>query len=181
MLISINASPYQLGKRRVSARDVPRHGAPARVPTIAVNQVGGNDQVVFDGSSFAMDAEGNVIASAASFREDLVVVDTVTGEGDAHADLADECEAVYEALVLGTRDYMRKCGFRQVLIGLSGGIDSSLTAVIAVDAVGRENVRGVAHARAVILRTTACATLVPWRSGLAFAAIRFRSRRLTKR
>ena len=67
-----------------------------------------------------------------------------TGEGDKHANLADECEAVYEALVLGTRDYIRKCGFARVLIGLSGGIDSSLTAVIAVDAVGRENVRGVA-------------------------------------
>jgi NAD+ synthase (glutamine-hydrolysing) len=85
-----------------------------------------------------------VIASAASFTEDLVIVDTETGVGDQHASLPDECEAVYAALVLGTRDYIRKCGFKQVLIGLSGGIDSSLTAVIAVDAVGRENVRGVA-------------------------------------
>jgi NAD+ synthase/NAD+ synthase (glutamine-hydrolysing) len=91
-----------------------------------------------------MDAGGNVIASAASFSEDLAIVDTATGQGDKHANLPDECEAVYEALVLGTRDYIRKCGFARVLIGLSGGIDSSLTAVIAVDAVGRENVRGVA-------------------------------------
>jgi NAD+ synthase/NAD+ synthase (glutamine-hydrolysing) len=110
---------------------------------VYVNQVGGNDQLVFDGSSFAMDAEGRVIAAAASFAEDLVLVDTATGAGDIRENLADEHEAVYEALVLGTRDYIRKCGFSSVLIGLSGGIDSSLTAVLAADAVGRENVVGV--------------------------------------
>jgi NAD+ synthase (glutamine-hydrolysing) len=109
-----------------------------------VNQIGGNDQVVFDGSSFAMDAEGNVIAQAASFAEDLVLVDFAAGSGDRRGNIPDPCEAVYEALVTGTRDYLRKCGFRRVLIGLSGGIDSSLTAAIAVEAVGRENVRGVA-------------------------------------
>ena len=84
-----------------------------------------------------------MIASAASFAEDLVLVDIDSGSGDLHENLSDECEAVYEALVLGTRDYIRKCGFRKVLIGLSGGIDSSLTAAIAVDAVGAENVTGV--------------------------------------
>lgn len=144
MIVSINGSPFQLGKRELREEMframVRRHNAPA----IVVNQVGGNDQIVFDGTSFAMDAGGNVIASAASFREDLVMVDLETGEGDQHANLHDECEAVYEALVLGTRDYIRKCGFGRVLIGLSGGIDSSLTAAVAVDAVGRENVRGVA-------------------------------------
>jgi NAD+ synthase (glutamine-hydrolysing) len=144
MIVSINASPFHLGKRELRQEMframVRRHN----VPAIVVNQTGGNDQIVFDGTSFAMDAEGNVIASAASFREDLVVLDTATGEGDQHADFTDECDAVYEALVVGTRDYIRKCGFQSVLIGLSGGIDSSLTAVVAVDAVGRENVRGVA-------------------------------------
>ncbi len=144
LLVSINASPFFLGKRELRTEMfraiVRRH----KVPAIVVNQVGGNDQIVFDGTSFAMDAEGNVIASAASFTEDLVIVDTVTGAGDQHATFPGDCEAVYEALVLGTRDYIRKCGFDSVLIGLSGGIDSSLTAVIAVDAVGRENVRGVA-------------------------------------
>src|SRR5579862_8730936 len=143
-IVSINGSPFQFGKRELREEMframVRRHDAPA----IVVNQVGGNDQIVFDGTSFAMDARGNVIASAASFREDLVIADIETGEGDRHANLRDECEAVYEALVIGTRDYIRKCGFERVLIGLSGGIDSSLTAVIAVDAVGRENVRGVA-------------------------------------
>jgi NAD+ synthase (glutamine-hydrolysing) len=144
MLVSINASPFHLGKRELRTEMfraiVRRH----KVPAIVVNQVGGNDQIVFDGTSFAMDAEGNVIASASSFTEDLVIVDTITGAGDQHATFPGDCEAVYEALVLGTRDYIRKCGFGSVLIGLSGGIDSSLTAVIAVDAVGRENVRGVA-------------------------------------
>jgi NAD+ synthase (glutamine-hydrolysing) len=101
--------------------------------------------VVFDGSSFVMDADGEVIAAAASFREDLVIADLeVPATAPAETLQGDEDEAVYDALVLGTRDYIRKCGFQRVLIGLSGGIDSSLTAVIAVDAVGRENVRGVA-------------------------------------
>jgi NAD+ synthase/NAD+ synthase (glutamine-hydrolysing) len=127
-------------RREIFAATARRHG----LPLVYVNQVGGNDQLVFDGSSFAMDKDARVIASAASFAEDLVFVDTMSGEGDLHENLADEQEAVYEALVLGTRDYIRKCGFRKVLLGLSGGIDSSLTAVIAADAVGPENVIGVA-------------------------------------
>jgi NAD+ synthase (glutamine-hydrolysing) len=143
ILICINASPYHMGKRelrrgiyRAAAR---RYGK----PVIYVNQVGGNDQLVFDGSSFAMNASGELIAGARSFEEDLVVADVDTSVGDHHEDFADECEAVYQALVLGTRDYIRKCGFKRVLIGLSGGIDSSLTAAIAVEAVGKENVTGV--------------------------------------
>jgi NAD+ synthase/NAD+ synthase (glutamine-hydrolysing) len=143
MLLSINASPYYFGKRELRAgmfRAIARHH---RVPVVMVNQVGGNDQILFDGSSFAMDADGNVIASCASFREDLVMVETDARRGDLHADFPDESEAAYEALVMGTRDYIRKCGFRSVLIALSGGIDSALTAAIAVEAVGRENVRGV--------------------------------------
>jgi NAD+ synthase/NAD+ synthase (glutamine-hydrolysing) len=143
ILIVPNASPWNMHKRALRhdmwAAAARRHG----VPVIAVNQVGGNDSLVFDGSSIAMNAAGEVIASATSFSEDLVLVDTNTGQGDLHANFSDECEAVYEALVLGTRDYIRKCGFSCVLIGLSGGIDSSLTAAIAVEAVGRENVIGV--------------------------------------
>lgn len=143
LLISINASPYHMGKRalrrEVFAATARRHG----LPVVYVNQVGGNDQLVFDGSSFAMDAGGRVATSAASFSEDLVLFDTESGAGDQHENLGDECEAVYEALVLGTRDYIRKCGFTRVLIGLSGGIDSSLTAALAVDALGAENVVGV--------------------------------------
>jgi NAD+ synthase/NAD+ synthase (glutamine-hydrolysing) len=144
LLISINASPYHMGKRQlrreIFANTARRYG----IPVLYVNQVGGNDSLVFDGSSFALDAEGRLIGSCASFQEDLVLVDTDAGRGEHHENLPEECEAVYEALVLGTRDYLRKCGFRQVLLGLSGGIDSSLTAVIAVDAVGQQNVVGVA-------------------------------------
>ncbi len=144
MLITINASPYHMGKRaqrrEIFAATARRHG----LPLVYVNQVGGNDQLVFDGSSFAMNAEGNVTASAVSFAEDLVILDTETGAGDLRENFPDECEAVYEALALGTRDYIRKCGFSRVLIGLSGGMDSSLVAAIAVDALGRENVIGIA-------------------------------------
>ena len=144
VLISINASPFSLGKQKLREemfRSIVHHH---HVPAIVVNQVGGNDQLVFDGGSFAMDRDGNVIAQAASFREDLILVELETGVGDKRQVPAGECDAVYEALVLGTRDYVRKCGFEKVLIGLSGGIDSALTAVIAVDALGKENVRGIA-------------------------------------
>src|SRR6202011_3273020 len=140
LLISINASPYHMGKR------AQRHeifAATARrflIPIVYVNQVGGNDQLVFDGASFAIAPDGRLIASAASFEEDLVFFDTDTLVGDRHDNYSDECEAVYQALVVGTRDYIHKCGFKRVIIGLSGGIDSSLTAAIAVDAVGQGNV-----------------------------------------
>lgn len=144
ILISINASPYHMGKRALRREIFSATARRHKIPVLYVNQVGGNDSLVFDGSSFAMDASGEVVASAASFSEDLVYFDTLTGDGDQHQNLSEECEAVYRALVLGTRDYIRKCGFRRVLIGLSGGIDSSLTAVIAADAVGPENVVGVA-------------------------------------
>ena len=143
VLISINASPYNRGKRelrrQIFANTARRHG----VPVVYVNQVGGNDQLVFDGSSFAMDPTGKVTAQAASFAEDLVIADINTNRGDLRATYPDEAEATYQALVLGTRDYIRKCGFSKVVIGLSGGIDSSLVACIAVEALGRENVTGI--------------------------------------
>jgi len=144
MLICINASPYSMGKRDVRRRIYSSVAKRYGKPVLYVNQVGGNDQLVFDGSSFAMNAAGEVIASARSFAEDLILVDLGANTGDRREDFADEPEAVYQALVLGTRDYMRKCGFSKVLIGLSGGIDSSITAAIAVEAIGKENVMGVA-------------------------------------
>lgn len=144
MLLCINASPFSMGKRAVRRRIYSAVAKRYNRPVLYVNQVGGNDQLVFDGSSFAMNAQGEVIASARSFAEDLILVDLDAATGDQHEDFADENEAVYQALVLGTRDYIRKCGFSRVLIGLSGGIDSSLTAAIAVEAIGRENVMGVA-------------------------------------
>jgi NAD+ synthase/NAD+ synthase (glutamine-hydrolysing) len=143
ILISINASPYHMGKRTQRAEIFAATARHFRVPIVYVNQVGGNDQLLFDGTSFAMNAEGEVIASAASFEEDLVIVDSGTLTGERHDNYPDECDAVYQALAMGTRDYIRKCGFERVIIGLSGGIDSALTAAIAVDAVGKENVIGV--------------------------------------
>jgi NAD+ synthase/NAD+ synthase (glutamine-hydrolysing) len=144
VLVSINASPYHMGKRAQRREIFSAAARRHKVPFVYVNLVGGNDQLVFDGTSFVMDAEGREIALAKSFGEDLVFADLETGAGGRQATFADECEAAYEALVLGTRDYLRKCGFKKVLIGLSGGIDSSLTACIAVNAVSRENVIGIA-------------------------------------
>jgi NAD+ synthase (glutamine-hydrolysing) len=146
MLISINASPYHMGKRSLRREIFATTARARKIPVVYVNQVGGNDHLVFDGTSFALNAQGEPIAEAPSFREDIVIVDLnkAPSASALHANLADEEEAVYEALVLGTRDYIRKCGFHSVLIGLSGGIDSSLTAAVAVDAVGKENVLGVA-------------------------------------
>ncbi|HYL92957.1 MAG TPA: NAD+ synthase, partial [Alphaproteobacteria bacterium] len=115
-----------------------------KVPIIFVNQVGGNDSLVFDGSSLVILPDGRIGAQAKSFDEDLVFFDTETGHGDIHPQIEGEEGSAYAALVLGTRDYVRKCGFQKVTVGLSGGIDSALTAAIAVDALGSENVTGVA-------------------------------------
>jgi NAD+ synthase/NAD+ synthase (glutamine-hydrolysing) len=147
-LLSINASPYEMGKRALRRKHFAAVAQEYAMPCVYVNSVGGNDHLVFDGSSFAMDARGQVIAEAPSFSEALVMVDLAAGEGERRGSHGngkdgDELEAVYEALVLGTRDYVRKCGFSRVLIGLSGGIDSSLVAAIAVEALGRENVMGI--------------------------------------
>src|SRR5581483_837206 len=109
-----------------------------------VNQVGGNDSLVFDGSSLVLGPDGNVIAQAKSFEEDLIFFDSETLRGDMRQRDESEEGSAYAALVLGTRDYVGKCGFKQVVLGLSGGIDSALTACIAVDALGAKNVMGVA-------------------------------------
>jgi NAD+ synthase/NAD+ synthase (glutamine-hydrolysing) len=108
-----------------------------------VNQVGGNDSLVFDGSSRVIAPDGRVVAQGKSFEEDLIYFDSGKLTGDMHPQIVGEEASAYEALVLGTRDYVRKCGFQRAIIGLSGGIDSALTASIAADALGPENVIGV--------------------------------------
>ena len=143
VLLNISASPYFIGKRAFRLEMLRAFARRYRMPVLFVNQVGGNDSLVFDGSSVVLDAEGNVRAQAASFEEDLITFDMATGQGDIHAQVEEPEEAVYRALVLGTRDYVQKCGFQSVLVGLSGGIDSSLTVAIAVEALGKENVLGV--------------------------------------
>lgn len=143
LLINIASSPYHMTKRGFR-EDMLRSAVDRlRVPAVMVNQVGGNDQLLFDGSSFALDSHGHTAARALSFQSDLVFFDTDTGEGDLHDSPPGELEAVYDALVMGLRDYVRKCGFGHVVLGLSGGIDSALTTALAVDALGKENVTGL--------------------------------------
>ena len=142
-VLNISASPFWAGKREFRRELLATIARNDRVPVAFVNQVGGNDSLVFDGSSLVFDREGNVIAQGKSFEEDLIIFDSDSLTGDMHPQLEGEEASIYAALVLGTRDYIRKCGFRQAIIGLSGGIDSALTAAIAVDAIGAENVIGV--------------------------------------
>ncbi len=140
LIVSINASPWNVGKRAQRHAIFEAITRRFNLPVAYVHMVGGNDQLVFDGSSFCITREGVLAARAKSFTEDLICFDTVSGRGDNHDSGLTVDEAAYEALVLGTRDYVRKCGFRTVLLGLSGGIDSALVAAIAV---GKENVTGI--------------------------------------
>ena len=142
-VLNISASPFWAGKRELRRDMLATIAKNDHVPVVFVNQVGGNDSLVFDGSSMAFDRKGKVIAQGKSFEEDLVLFDSDDLTGEMHEQIEGDDPSVYAALVLGTRDYVYKCGFKQVIIGLSGGIDSALTAVIAADAIGPENVVGV--------------------------------------
>lgn len=149
LLVNISASPYHVGRRGFRLAMFKAMAARHHVPVALVNQVGGNDQLIFDGSSFAVDGSGTLRARALSFAEDVVCWepgsareapdDTWSGES-----AGGDTDAVYDALVLGTRDYVRKCGFSKAIVGMSGGIDSALTTVIASEALGASNVTGVA-------------------------------------
>ena len=142
-VLNISASPFWIGKRELRRDMLASIARQHKVPVVLVNQVGGNDSLVFDGSSLVLNREGLVIAQGRSFEEDLVYFDSQTLTGEKHEQITGVEASVYSALVLGTRDYMHKCGFEKAIIGLSGGIDSALTAVIAADAVGPQNVIGV--------------------------------------
>ncbi len=144
--INLSSSPFWHGKQAIRRQMLAAIARRDGIPVLMCNQVGGNDSLIFDGSSLALNPRGELIAQAASFSEDLVVFNPFTASplnpASAPPD-ADETAAAYRALVLGTRDYVRKCGFRKVLVGLSGGIDSALVAAIAKDALGPENVIGI--------------------------------------
>jgi NAD+ synthase (glutamine-hydrolysing) len=142
-ILNISASPFWVGKQELRRNMLATTARRHKLPVLMVNQVGGNDGLIFDGSSLAFNPAGDVIVRGKSFEEDLIYVDSDQLTGDVRDQLPGEEATVYAALVLGTRDYVRKCGFGQVLVGLSGGIDSALTAAIAVDAIGKENVIGV--------------------------------------
>ena len=142
LLLNLSASPFEAGKparRRAMLAGIARE---LGVPLVYANLVGGNDQLVFDGHSLALDRDGSIAAQLPGFREDiaLVAIPSVTPTNIAPDD---DVRDVHEALVLGLRDYLGKCGFKQVVIGLSGGIDSAVTAALAVAALGKENVLGV--------------------------------------
>jgi NAD+ synthetase len=143
VLLNISASPYTIDKRGFRLDMLRALARQHHVPVVYVNQVGGNDSLVFDGSSVAIAPDGTIVARAHSFQDDLVLFDTETLAGDIRHETSDELEAAYKALVCGTRDYVRKCGFSKVVVGLSGGVDSALVVAVAVDAVGAENVLGV--------------------------------------
>ncbi|HVV01281.1 MAG TPA: NAD+ synthase, partial [Verrucomicrobiae bacterium] len=142
IIFNVSASPWSLGKIEVRRDMLSRLAAKSKCALFYCNLVGGNDELVFDGASLALNERGEMLAEGKAFEEDFFVVDLATARPIAVAHPPDE-ERIYRALVLGLRDYVHKCGFKSALLGLSGGIDSALTAVIAVDALGRENVRGV--------------------------------------
>jgi NAD+ synthetase len=142
--INLSSSPFWHGKRAIRREMLAAIARRDAIPVLMCNQVGGDDSLIFDGSSLALNARGEPIAQAASFAEDLVVVDPFAPDAPAiAAEEENETAAAYHALVLGTRDYVRKCGFKKALVGLSGGIDSALVAAIAKDALGAENVLGI--------------------------------------
>ena len=140
--INLSSSPFWHAKRGIRREMLAAIARRDGIPVLLCNQVGGNDSLIFDGSSLAFNARGELIAQAASFEEDLVLVDPFEAEPIEIAP-GDDTEAAYQALVLGTRDYVRKCGFKKALIGLSGGIDSALVACVAKDALGAENVLAI--------------------------------------
>ena len=156
IIINISASPFTIGKQDERLKMLTSHAKKYNVPIVFVNQIGGNDDLVFDGNSLVINKKGVIVDRALSFEEDLLMVEfkgpdisagdskpgsvgkrTQAGAGE------DEIESVFKALVLGTRDYVRKCGFKKAVIGLSGGIDSAVTAVIAARALGKGKVLGV--------------------------------------
>ncbi len=143
VLINISASPYSKGKEQVRHRLISRHAQRHGLPFVYANQVGGNDELIFDGRSFVFDAQGQPLAVLPSFAESVTTVDLATARPVPYAPQP-EIASVHDALVLGVRDYLRKCGFSRAIIGLSGGIDSAVTACLATAALGPDNVRALA-------------------------------------
>jgi len=142
VLINLSASPFGIGKDEIRHELFSGHARKHGVPVVLVNQVGGNDELVFDGNSMCVSREGQLLVHMPAFEEAVSVVDTIQREAIPFVP-GDAVASVYEALVLGLRDYVNKCGFESVTLGLSGGIDSALVCAVAADALGAENVVGV--------------------------------------
>jgi len=144
-VINISASPFQRHKEQTRKAIFAEICRTYQVPFLYANQVGGQDSLLFDGRSHALDRGGKTVCQAAGCSEDLVVLDSGDWRGEMHAPAeVEELASIHDGLVMGVRDYVRKCGFAAVVLGLSGGIDSALTAAIAVAALGPDNVLGVA-------------------------------------
>jgi NAD+ synthase (glutamine-hydrolysing) len=154
IILTINSSPYNIGKIKERERIIQKNARDNRVFISYTNMVGGQDELVFDGRSMLVDRSGHVIARAKAFEEDLLISDisldtankvkgSVIAPQSAICPLLENAQEVYQALLLGLKDYVNKNGFRKVAIGLSGGIDSALVAVLAADALGKENVNGI--------------------------------------
>ncbi|MEH1961483.1 MAG: NAD+ synthase [Nostoc sp.] len=148
LVVNLSASPYTVGKQQFREKILRHSAVRFQQPIIYANQVGGNDDLIFDGRSFALNRQGEIMCRARGFDTDLVVVEFDEAQRDlqlgsvAPVDESED-EEIWQALVLGVRDYARKCGFSKVVLGLSGGIDSAIVAAIAAAALGKENVLGV--------------------------------------
>ncbi len=148
LLVNLSASPFTIHKQQFREKIITHHAQKYQIPIVYVNQVGGNDDLIFDGNSIVVNSRGEIVARANSFQEDLLIVDfdiqardfTLPSIPTYHKPLEEE---VFQALVLGVQDYAYKCGFKQAVIGLSGGIDSALVATIATEALGQNHVLGV--------------------------------------
>jgi NAD+ synthase (glutamine-hydrolysing) len=148
LIVNLSASPYSVGKQKLREAMLKHSATTYQIPIIYVNQVGGNDDLIFDGNSFAVNRTGKIMGCAKAFEADLAILEYDVQQQDLQlcsiaASPQTEEEEIWSALVLGVRDYAQKCGFSQVVLGLSGGIDSALVAAIAAEAMGRENVLGV--------------------------------------
>ena len=143
VLLNISASPFYLGKEELRYRLIQAHARKYRVPFVFTNQVGANDELIFDGGSMAFDKEGNPIYVAPYFEEEIKTVDLNSPGSLGSFKPRQRIELLYSALTLGIKDYLRKCSFQKAVIGLSGGIDSALVCCLAVDALGKENVLGI--------------------------------------
>jgi NAD+ synthase (glutamine-hydrolysing) len=143
LLVNISASPFAAGKETARKRLIASHASRHRLPFVFVNQVGGNDELVFDGRSMAFDGQGRPQLVMASFQEELAAVDTSVAGDEGNYQEPDPIASIHDALVLGLRDYARKCGFERVVLGLSGGVDSATVCCLASAALGPENVLGI--------------------------------------
>lgn len=144
VIINISSSPFTVGKHEeIRLRMLTHDAVKYKVPFIYVNQVGGNDDLVFDGNSAVINAQGKLIAQAAIFEEDLMVVDIENPSVHVQPKCYSPIATIHMALIAGLRDYVTKCGFKKVVIGLSGGVDSAVTAALAVESLGSDNVIGV--------------------------------------